>query len=351
LRAGCCPDPEPDADGKIGRHLIRGHEYKTAADEHGNHQSAGVEREVPWVAITAVVNAIRVLERMVGEGNLLFDHHAHDLHQTRAGTGSLKLRCLRTRIEDFVVWANTEAASHHLTSGVIPPDPHGKIGTGRFRRSMAMLTDQFAGSEIALGIQPKHVATRALANRCTQGYAASDAVWAEHLDSAIDAARFGRLEDLYRAHKDGEAIGYGPAADRMANVFAHIQQTATARSGDATVERALLRKTRISIRFGTLNHCAFDETNPAGAVCLENAITPPGHRGPLPDRCRPDRCANSILSPQHIPIWDSERRTLLTLVNNPGLPSWRKAVLQRELTDVEAVLRKTNLTTPTEDQP
>jgi hypothetical protein len=60
----------------------------------------------------------------------------------------------------------------------------------------------------------------------------------------------------------------------------------------------------------------------------------------LPDRCRPDRCANSILSPQHIPSWDSERRTLLALVNDPGLPTCRKAVLQREFADVEAVLRK-----------
>lgn len=35
---------------------------------------------------------------------------------------------------------------------------------------MAMLTDHFPGSEIALGIQLKHVARRALANRSTLGY-------------------------------------------------------------------------------------------------------------------------------------------------------------------------------------
>lgn len=227
--------------------------------------------------------------------------------------------------------------------------PAGKVRPHMFRRTMAMLTDQFAGSEIALGIQLKHVATRALANRCTQGYAASDAAWAEHLDSAIDAARFRRLEDLYRAHKGGEAIGYGPAADRMADVFAHIHQTAQARGGDTTVERTLLRKARISIRFGALNHCAFDETNPAGA-CAWRTRSPHRDIGGPPDRCRPDRCANSILSPHHIPIWDSERRTLLTLVNNPGLPTCRKAVLQRELADVEAVLRKANPTT-TKGQP
>ncbi|MFE2733907.1 hypothetical protein [Streptomyces sp. NPDC059349] len=50
LRPGCCPDPEPDASGRIGRHLIYGHEFKNATDEHGNHYSAGRERDVPWVA-------------------------------------------------------------------------------------------------------------------------------------------------------------------------------------------------------------------------------------------------------------------------------------------------------------
>jgi hypothetical protein len=137
LRAGCCPDPEPDADGSAGRHLIRGCEYKTATDEHGNHHSAGVERDVPWVAITPVVNAIRVLERMVPAGRLLFDHDAHDIHRTRPGTGSLKPGALRDRIEDFAAWANAETATRGLRGEVIPPDPHGKVGTMRFRRSLA----------------------------------------------------------------------------------------------------------------------------------------------------------------------------------------------------------------------
>ena len=95
LRTGCCPDPAPGPDGRAGRHLIRGLEFKTATDEDGNHQSGGAEREVPWVAITPVVNAIRVLERMVPDGHLLFDHHAHDLPASRPGTGSLKPSALR----------------------------------------------------------------------------------------------------------------------------------------------------------------------------------------------------------------------------------------------------------------
>ena len=128
LRTGCCPDPVPGPDGSRGRHLIRGREYKTATDEHGNHQAAGVERDVPWVAITPVVNAIRVLERMVPDGHLLFDCHVHDPGGHRDRTGSLKKDTLQKRIQDFVAWANREARAQGLAGEVIPADPHGSIG-------------------------------------------------------------------------------------------------------------------------------------------------------------------------------------------------------------------------------
>ncbi len=229
----------------------------------------------------------------------------------------------------------------------LQPIPPGRTRPHMFRRTMAMLTDQFPGSEIALGIQLKHIASRALANRSTQGYANAGSSWAEHLESAIEAARFRRIEDLYQAHKNGEPIGYGPGAERMEQTCTHLQQTIQARGGDATVERAMLRSARLSVRFGALNHCVMDENNPAGATCLENAVVPDGHKGPLQDRCRPDRCANRVIGPEHLPIWDSERRTLLTLIGTPGLSGCRKATLQRELSDVEAVLRKA---TPKEHQ-
>ena len=107
----------------------------------------------------------------------------------------------------------------------LQPIPPGKTRPHMFRRTMAMLTDQFPGSEIALGIQLKHIASRALANRSTQGYANADNSWAAHLESAIDAARFRRIEDLYHAHKTGEPIGYGPGADRIAQTFNDIQHS------------------------------------------------------------------------------------------------------------------------------
>jgi hypothetical protein len=157
LRSGCCADPEPVGDGGTGRHLIRGKTFKTATDDLGNHDSAGADRDVPWVAITPVVNAIRVLERMVPPGGLLFDKAAHDVAGRRRSTGSLKLDTMRDRVEAFIDWANAEANAHDVPAEAIAPDPHGAIGTARFRRSLAWHIARRPGGLVALAIQYGHL--------------------------------------------------------------------------------------------------------------------------------------------------------------------------------------------------
>ncbi|MFF4948952.1 integrase [Streptomyces chattanoogensis] len=215
LRTGCCPDPEPGPDGRVGRHLIRGNEYKTAIDEDGNHRSAGAEREVPWVAITPVVHAIRVLERMVPDGHLLFDHNAHDLHRPRPDTGSLKHESMRTRIEAFVEWANQEAVRLQ-TGDVIAPDPHGRIGVKRFRRSLAWHIARRPGGLVALAVQYGHLRTAFV----TEGYAARSR---DGIHELIDIETVRAVADTVAdLHDDLEAGGgvSGPAARRAINAAA-----------------------------------------------------------------------------------------------------------------------------------
>ncbi|MFI6637780.1 hypothetical protein ACIBI7_53635 [Nonomuraea fuscirosea] len=93
-----------------------------------------------------------------------------------------------------------------------------------------------------------------------------------------------------------------------------------------------------------LNNCLFDENNPAGAVCLEGAVIPADHTGPLNDRCRPDRCRNSMIGVEHVPLHDSHRRTQLKLLEIRGLPAPRKALIQREIDRVDAVLAQVRTT-------
>ncbi|MEU5637482.1 hypothetical protein ACH47C_33595 [Streptomyces rishiriensis] len=102
----------------------------------------------------------------------------------------------------------------------------------------------------------------------------------------------------------------------------------------------MLKGTHLSIRFGKLNHCTLDENNPVGAKCLEDATVPPGHRGPLIDRCQPARCGNSIIAPEHLPIWQAEHASLTKLRSLPALPANRKALIDQQIRDVEIALTK-----------
>ncbi|MFF1419547.1 hypothetical protein [Streptomyces sp. NPDC058280] len=134
--------------------------------------------------------------------------------------------------------------------------------------------------------------------RPTRSYAVSDTEWAKYLEDALDNVQFLKIKDLYERHSSGEEIGFGPGAERVKDAFDQIGATVKARNGDARTADTLLRTTRIHIRFGMLNNCTADQTNPVGAVCLENVIIPEGHIGPLDERCRPDRCANSMIRPR-----------------------------------------------------
>ncbi|SCD57680.1 hypothetical protein GA0115239_103742 [Streptomyces sp. BpilaLS-43] len=248
----------------------------------------------------------------------------------------------QTAIDSFVKHVNR---FRHRTG--LAEIPVSKVTAHMFRKTMAMLTRDYPGSEIAVGMQLQHVATRALANRSTGGYMAKDAKWAKHLEDAISERKFERLKELFRADSRGENVGYGPGADRMRETFQAVREkaeelrsTGQAQRGDIRVEFDLLRRTKFSIRFGKLNHCTMDDDNPAGAKCIEDAVVPAGHRGPLHDRCRPSRCSNSFVTIEHIPIWRAEHGSLTRLRSTPKIAPARKASLDAQLRDVEIVLKK-----------
>jgi integrase len=226
LRTGCCPDPAAGPGGQAERHLIRGLEFKNATDQDGNHAPCGAERDSPWVAITPVVNAIRVLERMVPDGHLLFSHDAHDLRNT-PGTGSLKHDTLRDRIEEFTGWANREAARHHLTGQAIPADPHGPISLARFRRSLAWHIARRPNGLVALAIQYGHMRT-AFGQRVTEGYASRsrDGIHAL-IDLETARATADTLATLHDDLANGEGIS-GPAARRVIRAAATVSRFAGA---------------------------------------------------------------------------------------------------------------------------
>ncbi|MEU8205880.1 hypothetical protein [Streptosporangium sp. NPDC049046] len=273
LRAGCCPDPES------GHHLIHGHVFKTARDDSGNHLSAGQLRDVPWVAIPPVVRAIRILEHIVPDG-LLFSSAAHDFSRRRELVGSATKTAMGDRIERFVTWANTLAADLGRPYEIIPADPHGAIGTARFRRTLAWHIARRPGGLVALAIQYGHLRT------AVSGHYASRSRDGVHdlLDIETARATADTLAELNDTLATGDGIS-GPAARRAIQAAAHAPAYAGAvlTARDA---RNLLANPALAVHNNphALLLCVYD---PRKALCRRQGQ----QAAPSLDRCVAD-CAN-----------------------------------------------------------
>ncbi|MFH8379107.1 integrase [Streptomyces cyaneofuscatus] len=294
LRSGCCPDPEPAADGAEARHLIRSHHYKNVTDDDGNHISAGEVRKVPWVAITPVVHAIRVLERMVPEGELLLGAAHHGFRCGNSNAGALKSDTLTLRIESFVNWVNREAKAQSLSGQTIPDDPHGAIGLSRFRRSLAWHVARRPGGLIALAIQYGHMRTL-LDARTSSGYGARRrhgihaVLDVETALAAADTAA--RLRDSVAA---GEKVS-GPAARRALTAAAHVP-----RFEGRIVPRTFARK---AAAFLAPDGIVLYDNPDAFLICAfkhDNALCEPepGATAPWQYDCRPG-CGNTVRTDTH----------------------------------------------------
>jgi hypothetical protein len=83
-----------------------------------------------------------------------------------------------------------------------------------------------------------------------------------------------------------------------------------------------------------------DLSHQPASGCLEDAVVPDGHRGPLIDRCQPGRCANSIIAPEHLAHHHAYQARLLDLLADRKLPPARRTALNEQLADVQQVIKK-----------
>ncbi|MFI9589782.1 hypothetical protein [Nonomuraea sp. NPDC052265] len=313
LRAGCCPDPAPDGtshhlvhslasnteaiesdepltEEEADPYLIRGHHYKNVRDHNGHHVSGGEERTVPWVAIRPVVNAIRVLERMVPEGELLFSSIHHDT-DNRQQQGSLTLVGIADRIRAFVAWINREALAQGLPEQTVPDDPHGPISPSRWRRTLAWHIARRPGGLIALAIQYGHMRTF-LDARTSHSYGARGRRGMHGiLDMETVLATADTADRLRDATAAGEKIS-GPAARRALLDAADTPQFA----GALTTIRATKQLRQLDGRL------LFDNPN-AFLICSfkhQNALCEPDADAiaPLTFACQKG-CGNAVRTDQH----------------------------------------------------
>ncbi|WP_406140242.1 hypothetical protein OH828_26750 [Streptomyces anulatus] len=333
LETGCCPDSNADQaaatrhlifgpvieDGTNGEDddeggdpsMVHGRQFKRARDEDGNHDSAGAVR-APWIAVPQVVNAVRVLEAL-GPGNgLLFAAEVHDPRlPERRSSRSLAHATMANRMTSFIEWVNTHAEALGRSSEIIPPDPHGPVGAGRFRRTLAWHIARRPGGLVALAVQYGHMRTL-----ISEGYAArSRGGIRDLLDFETARTVAENLSNINEAMHQGEGVS-GPAARRLI----HASVTEHQRFGGMI---ATTRQARGLLADPTLN---VFENEEAFLLCnydREKALCHPSRGGsdeaPSLDRCR-SRCVNIARTDHHADRMAAAAENLRTQAASPLLP-------------------------------
>jgi hypothetical protein len=285
-----------------------------------------------WWIIEPVAKAIRIAEQLTWHDEYVWASGRHGNGQrSRIGVDPY---CL---IDSFIREVNTNRVQTGLAE-----IPAGRVRPHMFRRTFAVIAAHEPGGEIALGIMLKHAARRAVSNAVTGGYYANDPAWAkefddEHLDAAVD-----HLVELSIQRRCGQPVAIGPGADRLHarldQVLAQAGHSARANVASDQVLRRLLATEFPDLHLGNLNHCMYQE---ATAEC-RRLVRNPGISGPLIDMCMPGRCPNSIITDQHVPIWESEQLDLVETLKQRKLSPGRRVLIEQRLAQVDAVLKGRN---------
>lgn len=278
LDVGCCPDPEPRDMGvqasSARRHLIRGRQFKTARDDEGNHLSSGVLREAPWLAVPQVVAAIRVLESLVEPASLLFPTD----RGSRTGR-SLSFGAMASRIEEFIAWVNDRTARPGEDES-IPPDPHGHIGTARFRRTLAWHIARRPGGLVALAIQYGHLRTLV-----SEGYSSRQRGGIhDMLDLETARAVAEHLSEVHDALHHGEGVS-GPAARRLLQAAQEQHHRFGGIIATPRQAKALLSDPALTV-FENADAYLICNYDPHKAPCNPNAESSRRASAPSLDRCQ-----------------------------------------------------------------
>lgn len=294
--------------------------------------------ESRWWIIEPVAEAIAVAERLSGHPTHLFASLRHPvaLSARSRANGDPGINAAKA-IDTFISHVNT-----HQHSTGLRPIPASRVRPHMFRRTMAILAGAEPDAEIALGLQLKHAARRALANRTTPGYYSADENWVAEFDTQLETAAARKLVDLLRRRSNGDTIAVGPGAARLHsgldNTLARLntQPELRAHHADQRAEVTLLRDEFADLHFGTINHCIFD---PHQAAC-QNAL-PAEERGqtPLLGACQPARCRNSVVTDTHAPVWLAEEADLTRMLTHRRLAPPRREALQDRLADVRLITR------------
>lgn len=217
------------------------------------------------------------------------------------------------------------------------PETH--LAPHMFRRTMAVITAQQPDGEIALGIQLKHAARRAVSNATTSGYATETPEWAAEFEHELQDAVAARLVGLWATKDDAGVRLGGAGAQRFRDEIAQVENVMEneVKVGDERTLRTLLRDHFSTLRWGTLNHCLGIREQ---AACLQDLPAAVAADGVMPNRCQPATCRNSVVTDEHASIWIAEEQDLLHKLEDRKMAPHSREQLESELAEVQKITRR-----------
>lgn len=282
-----------------------------------------------WWIIEPVAQAISVAEQLT-VGEAVFGSS----RRSQKNEGHLVTFDRHDELKKFIAQLNAVGERAGLE-----PIPEFHLAPHMFRRTMAVITAQQPDGEIALGIQLKHAARRAVANGTTSGYASETPEWAAEFEHELQEAVASRLVGMWSSESVSDVRLAGAGAQRFRNELANVEEEAASavKIGDERTLRALLRDRFSTLRWGTINHCLGD---PAQAACLKGLPAETAEGGVMPNRCQPTACGNSVVTDEHAPVWIAEERDLVAKLRDRSMASHNREQLEAELQDVRKITRR-----------
>jgi hypothetical protein len=289
------------------------------------HRPHGGEPE-SWTVIEEVAHAVRIQARLVtAEADRLF---ASVMPNASPASHSNLNRLVRT----FIDWQNTKGRELGLPA---VPEPDGRhVSVPQFRRTLARQLAYQPHGTIAGKIHLKHIRASV-----TEGYfgapGESASAFLEDVEREMQDARVDNYERRFRAWQAGEPLGGGGAL----GMTREFEALATSFNGVVDLSdrrtRQLIRKRAGLLHIGPVNDCHF--IDPRQARCLarrgiENA------NGPIIVACQPSRCANAVVTREHLPQWQAPVLQIDSLLEDRKVPKNERARLQQIRREYQAVI-------------
>ncbi|MCW2630817.1 hypothetical protein [Mycobacterium sp.] len=284
-----------------------------------------------------MVAAIRILELQTAPAGLLFA-----TRDTNRNGRSVTYSTMNRRIDEFVSWVNDRTGE-----ATIPPDPHGRIGTRRFRRTLAWHIARQPGGLVALAVQYGHMRTL-----ISESYAARqrDGIH-ELLDLETARAVADHLADVHDSLQAGYGVS-GPAARRLIHAARQQHHRFAGAILTRRQARTLLADPTLTVFENTSAYltCNYDPTK---ALC--NPDNGPANRTHTPslDRCQ-SSCPNIARTDRDATLLRLKAKQLRQQADSPATPRPLAERLRHRaltLSDLADTHDRTKITTDTGEDP